>query len=84
MENRIVVSCLFVVRKLSHSKWPLPGGDVRTDAPAPRIIVAVMVDEPTEGGYFGGLVAAPVFSSVAGDTLRALNVAPDGEPAEIL
>ena len=51
---------------------------------APRIIVAVMVDEPTEGGYYGGRVAAPVFSAVAQDTLRALGVAPDAEVAEIL
>lgn len=51
---------------------------------APRIIVAVMLDEPTRAGYFGGLVAAPVFSAVAWDTLRTLNVAPDGEVAEIL
>lgn len=43
----------------------------------PRIIVAVMVDEPTAGQYFGGSVAAPVFSQVVAQTLRLLNVAPD-------
>ncbi len=43
----------------------------------PRIIVAVMVDEPTNGKYFGGLVAAPVFSEVVQQTLRTLGVAPD-------
>ena len=43
----------------------------------PRIIVAVMVDEPTDGQYFGGLVAAPVFSEVVQQTLRTLDVAPD-------
>ena len=48
-------------------------------APAsdPRIVVAVMLDEPSNGKYFGGDVAAPVFSSVVGGTLRQLGVAPD-------
>ena len=45
----------------------------------PRIIVAVMVDEPTGGKYYGGEVAAPVFSDVVQQTLRTLNVAPDIE-----
>jgi cell division protein FtsI (penicillin-binding protein 3) len=45
----------------------------------PRIVVAVMVDEPTKGGYFGGQVAAPVFSQVVQQTLRTLGVAPDIE-----
>ena len=43
----------------------------------PRIIVAVMVDEPTNGLHFGGDVAAPVFSQVVQQTLRMMNVAPD-------
>ena len=43
----------------------------------PRIIVAVMVDEPNNGKYFGGLVAAPVFSEVVQQTLRSLDIAPD-------
>ncbi len=48
-------------------------------APAsdPRLIVAVMIDEPSAGIYFGGDVAAPVFSRVMGGSLRALGVAPD-------
>ncbi len=45
----------------------------------PRIIVAVMVDEPTAGKYYGGEVAAPVFSEVVQQTLRMLNVSPDLE-----
>ena len=45
----------------------------------PRIIVAVMVDEPTAGKYYGGDVAAPVFSQVVQQTLRMMNVAPDLE-----
>ena len=43
----------------------------------PRIVVAVMVDEPGKGVYFGGEVAAPVFSQVVQQTLRMMNVAPD-------
>lgn len=50
----------------------------------PRIIVAVMIDEPTEGGYFGGRVAAPVFAGVVQDALRTLEVAPDAQVADIL
>jgi cell division protein FtsI (penicillin-binding protein 3) len=48
-------------------------------APAsnPRIIVAVMVDEPSAGKIYGGDVAAPVFAAVVSGALRALNVPPD-------
>ena len=43
----------------------------------PRIIVAVMVDEPSNGVVYGGLVAAPVFSEVVQQTLRMMGVSPD-------
>jgi cell division protein FtsI (penicillin-binding protein 3) len=43
----------------------------------PRIVVAVMIDEPTNGHYFGGEVAAPVFSETVQQTLRMLGVQPD-------
>ncbi len=43
----------------------------------PRIVVAVMIDEPTAGQYYGGAVAAPVFSEVVQQTLRMLGVQPD-------
>jgi cell division protein FtsI (penicillin-binding protein 3) len=43
----------------------------------PRIVVAVMVDEPGKGVYFGGDVAAPVFSQVVQQTLRMMGVPPD-------
>ncbi|MCF8170280.1 MAG: penicillin-binding protein 2 [Methylotenera sp.] len=43
----------------------------------PRIVVAVMIDEPTGGLYFGGDVAAPVFSQTVQQTLRMLEVQPD-------
>ena len=43
----------------------------------PRIIVAVMIDEPSNGKYFGGDVAAPVFSETVQQSLRLLGVQPD-------
>ena len=43
----------------------------------PRIVVAVMIDEPSNGKYFGGDVAAPVFSETVQQTLRILGVRPD-------
>lgn len=43
----------------------------------PRIIVGVMLDEPSNGQYYGGLVAAPVFSETVQQTLRILGVPPD-------
>jgi cell division protein FtsI (penicillin-binding protein 3) len=48
-------------------------------APAsnPKLIMAVMIDEPTSGEYYGGTVAAPVFSAVMADALRMLSVPQD-------
>lgn len=43
----------------------------------PRIVVAVMIDEPSNGKYFGGDVAAPVFSETVQQTLRMLGIQPD-------
>ena len=43
----------------------------------PRVIVAVMIDEPSNGKYFGGDVAAPVFSETVAQSLRMLGVQPD-------
>lgn len=52
-------------------------------APAskPRFAMVVMMDEPGAQYYYGGLVAAPVFSKVMAGALRLLNVAPDDLPA---
>lgn len=50
----------------------------------PRIIIAVMVDEPSNGKHYAGDVAAPVFSAVAANALRALNVAPDSTVTSII
>lgn len=49
-------------------------------APAsdPRVIIAIMIDEPSGGNYYGGTVAAPVFSRVMEGTLRILNIPFDG------
>lgn len=48
-------------------------------APAsnPRLIMAVMIDDPSGGEYYGGTVAAPVFSAVMADALRMLSVPQD-------
>ena len=43
----------------------------------PRIVVAVMIDEPSNGKHFGGDVAAPVFSETVQQSLRMLGVQPD-------
>ena len=43
----------------------------------PRVVIAVMIDEPTAGQYYGGVVAAPVFSEVVQQTLRMMAVQPD-------
>jgi cell division protein FtsI (penicillin-binding protein 3) len=49
----------------------------------PRLVVAVMVDEPSNGKYYGGDVAAPVFAQVMADSLRTLGVAPDAPLAPL-
>jgi cell division protein FtsI (penicillin-binding protein 3) len=48
-------------------------------APAsnPRLVMIVMVDEPQGSAYYGGQVAAPVFSKVMAGALRLLNIPPD-------
>lgn len=50
----------------------------------PRVIVAVMIDEPVSGGHYGGVVAAPVFSKVVANTLRTLNITPDSSVTNIV
>lgn len=45
----------------------------------PRIVTVVMIDHPRAGQFYGGAVAAPVFSSVTGNALRLLDVPPDRE-----
>ncbi len=48
-------------------------------ASAPRLVVAVMVDEPSGGRYYGGQIAAPVFSALTGEVLQLLDVPPDND-----
>jgi cell division protein FtsI (penicillin-binding protein 3) len=50
----------------------------------PRLIVAVMIDEPSAGAHFGGEVAAPVFSSVMGSALRMLGTPPDAPQDNVI
>lgn len=45
----------------------------------PRLIVAVMIDEPSAGKHYGGEVAAPVFSQVMGASLRTIGIQPDAQ-----
>lgn len=49
----------------------------------PRLVVAVMIDEPSAGQYFGGAVAAPLFSEVMSAALWQLNV-PRDAPGNIV
>ena len=51
---------------------------------APRIVVAVMIDEPTNGSHYGGDVAAPVFSTIVSETLNTLNVLPDNKVKQMV
>ncbi len=50
----------------------------------PRIIIAVMIDEPSAGKHFGGQVAAPVFANIAAGALRAMNVSPDASIENVI
>ena len=50
----------------------------------PRIIVAVMIDEPDAGKFYGGDVAAPVFSETVQQTLHLLGVQPDIEVTPVI
>lgn len=47
-------------------------------APAaePKVVVVVVIDQPSKGGYYGGAVAAPVFASITESALRLMNVPP--------
>jgi cell division protein FtsI (penicillin-binding protein 3) len=50
----------------------------------PRLIVAVMIDEPSAGKHYGGEVAAPVFAAVTGAALRLLGVPTDAPADNVL
>jgi len=73
--------------KTGTSKKSIQGGYSETDYVAlfaglapfeqPKIVVVVMIDTPTQNGYAGGQVAAPVFANIAEGALRLMNVIPD-------
>lgn len=50
----------------------------------PRIVVAVTLDEPQGGAYYGGRVAAPVFSNIVASSLRRMGVQPDAPFASLV
>jgi cell division protein FtsI (penicillin-binding protein 3) len=76
-----------VAGKTGTARKSIPGGYAKDRyqalfvglAPAsdPRLVMVVMIDEPSAGKFYGGDVAAPVFAAVMGGALRLLNVAPD-------
>lgn len=49
----------------------------------PRLVVAVMIDEPEGSKYYGGTVAGPVFAQIAAGALRSLGIAPDAPPVPV-
>ena len=51
-------------------------------ADKPELCILVAVDEP-QGEYYGGLIAAPVFKSIAGRVASYLGIAPDKKPDEL-
>ncbi len=79
-----------VAGKTGTAKKSIAGGYKKDDyvavfagiAPVsnPRLVMAVMIDEPTQNGYYGGLVAAPVFRDVMSNALRILDIPPDDLP----
>ena len=76
-----------VAGKTGTAKKSIAGGYQEDDyiavfagmAPAsdPRLVMAVVIDEPTQNGYYGGAVAAPVFRETMLNALRILDIAPD-------
>ncbi len=43
----------------------------------PRLVMVVVIDEPSSGQYYGGLVAAPIFSRIMAGAVRILDIPPD-------
>ncbi|MDH3218602.1 MAG: penicillin-binding protein 2 [Gammaproteobacteria bacterium] len=84
------VSGYQVAGKTGTAKKSIDGGYQKDDyvavfagiAPAskPRLVMAIMIDEPTQNGYYGGVVAAPVFQEVMSNALRILDIPPDDLP----
>lgn len=83
-----------VAGKTGTAQKAVPGGGYSPDrfvasfigfapAEAPRVVIAVVVDEP-RGKIYGGDVAAPVFSAIGEETLRILREAARPEPSQLL
>jgi len=83
----------YTVAGKTGTAWKATAGGYATDrylavfggiAPAsnPRLAAIVVIDEPGAGKYYGGEVAAPVFSGVVGGALRLLAVPPDAPVGE--
>jgi cell division protein FtsI (penicillin-binding protein 3) len=53
-------------------------------ASAPRLAAVVVIDDPSQAGYYGGQVAAPVFAEIMADALRLLAIPPDGAGLHVL
>jgi len=76
------------VHKIAHGRYSpdryrsLFAGMV--PASRPRLVCVVMLDEPRRGGYYGGAIAAPVFSQIMEGALRILNIPPDAIPTRNL
>ncbi|BCX88026.1 cell division protein FtsI [Methylomarinovum tepidoasis] len=80
-----------VAGKTGTAKVAVPGGYAKdryralfvgmAPASAPRLVLAVVIEEPRGKEYYGGQVAAPVFSRVMGLALRLLGIPPDEVPA---
>ncbi len=82
----------YTVAGKTGTAWKATAGGYATDrylavfggvapASAPRLAAVVIIDEPSAGQYYGGDVAAPVFSGVVGGALRLLAVPPDAAVA---
>jgi cell division protein FtsI (penicillin-binding protein 3) len=88
--QRAAVDGYQVAGKTGTAKKSNAGGYQKDDyisvfaglAPAsnPRLVMAVVIDEPTQNGYYGGVVAAPVFQEVMSNALRILDIPPDDLP----
>jgi cell division protein FtsI (penicillin-binding protein 3) len=51
----------------------------------PALTIIVVIDSPRQGGYYGGVVAAPVFKRIAEASLRQIGVGPNiGAPSPVL
>ena len=50
----------------------------------PKFVLAIMIDEPAEGGYYGGVVAGPAFSSIMAEALKIYSIPQDGYSLEFV